>query len=87
MKLSSIKPTKISVKTPVVDESSGNGQLAPSRIDPEGLDPAYGNPEYSKAADQLIGVIRDRIVRAKSEPYSKDKVLTIANKILESRMR
>lgn len=87
MKLSTMKPAKTAVKIPVVDERVGSGELAPSRIEPEGLDPAYGNPEYAKAADQLIGVIRDRIVRARSEPYSKEKVLDIASKILESRMR
>lgn len=52
----------------------------------EPLDELYLNPEYDKQADHLIGLIRDRIVREKKEEPTKEKILEIANKILENRL-
>ncbi len=53
----------------------------------EPLDSYYLNPEFSSAADNLINVINDYIVRVKARPYKGDEVLEIATKILESRLR
>lgn len=51
------------------------------------LNPYYSNPEFSSAADNLINVIKDYIVRVKSQPYDGQEVIAIANRILESRMK
>jgi hypothetical protein len=54
---------------------------------PATLDPVYTNPEFSKAADQLIEAIKRDLVWKNSEAYDGSKVLDIATKILESRLQ
>lgn len=40
--------------------------------------------EYSKPADELLEAIKQRLTRL-GEPHEQERVLKIANKILESR--
>lgn len=50
------------------------------------LDPRFDNPEFAKAADHLIGAIRDFGLRLENVSYNKEEILRVANKILEGRL-
>lgn len=52
----------------------------------EPLDSYYSNPEFASAADNLINVINDYIVRVKGRPYKGEDVYKIAKQILKGRI-
>lgn len=87
-----MKPVKFkpsAKKAPVVAPVSNTQgvEVEPEGQPVEGLDKVYANPEFSKAADNLINVIERQIVFTEARPYHKDEVLDTANKILQGRMK
>lgn len=51
------------------------------------LDPAFSNLEFSRRADELIGLIKRHYRMIEGEAVSNEQTLDVATKILQERLK